>query len=62
MSASVSNQATINPEFIPATVAESTGQAALDGFLRFKQYLQKHPDEERAFQARVAEVRKRYGK
>ena len=54
--------APVSPEFIPTTVAEETGQVALDAFLRYKHYLQKHPDKEREFQARVAEVRKRYGK
>lgn len=58
----LANQTPVSPEFIPTTVAEETGQVALDAFLRFKHYLQKHPDEERAFQAKVAEVRKRYGK
>jgi hypothetical protein len=50
----------IKPELIPATVAESIGQAALDGFLRFKQHLQQHPEEARRFEERVAEVKERH--
>lgn len=62
MTVSITAQASpIKTELIPKTAAESMGQTALDSFLRFKVYLRKHPDEERRFQARVAEVKKRCG-
>lgn len=52
---------TVKTELIPDTIADGIGQVALDGFKRYKAYLREHPAEERAFQARVAEVRERYG-
>lgn len=61
MSEAMKTQVSIRPELIPDTIADSIGQVALDGFKRYKRYLREHPEEERAFQARVAEVRERYG-
>lgn len=51
----ITNQAPIKPELIPATVAEETGRVALDVFLR---YVKDHPIEDGVYLARAAELRR----
>lgn len=51
----------IRVDLIPKSVGETIGQVALDGFLKYKRYMEAHPEEKRAFLAKTVEVKKHYG-
>lgn len=51
---------TLRLELIPEHTRRDIGQATLDGLMSYKRYLEKHPDKKREFEARCAEIRKRY--
>ena len=51
----------IHPEQIPEHVSTDILEVTLRSYLAFEQYLKSHPEEAQRFEARVAEVKRRYG-
>ena len=50
----------IRIELIPDHTRKDIGQAALNGLLGYKRWLEKHPNEKHEFEERCVEARKRY--